>query len=382
MKRTLSILCLAAACLGSAPDLFSAPLDADLRALAAIPGEPRLVSAAGITRNDTPLLTIENPSAFDPAASRLRLVIVAGLDGDDRGARAALDAVRWLKRRAPKALRDRWTVSALPMGDPDGHARAKPFDFPPANGFYQDPEQPESRYVWRWVTYQAPDLVVEIRATGTDGEGAGSLAAALRDERAAGLGRTATATLPASAPAADLGKILATVRERSPLHAAILKRIARSPLDIAKVLANRYPAAPAISYIPALSWIKTLELAVLTGDDPLRSKVMAQVQPWLSGEKPLLGDRIQLTTVAGTMVFAEIARADAANGAARALAVEGADAALKAKAGGIPLYGQGWTDDMFMASSILARTAGMPVPGPGREHDLDRAAQLLTAYAG
>ena len=84
---------------------------------------------------------------------------------------------------------------------------------------------------------------------------------------------------------------------------------------------------------------------------------MAQVQPWLSGEKPLLGDRIQLTTVAGTMVFAELAKADAANAAARTLALEGADAALKEKADGIPQYGQGWTDDMFMASAILARTA-------------------------
>jgi len=105
---------------------------------------------------------------------------------------------------------------------------------------------------------------------------------------------------------------------------------------------------------------------------------MAQVQPWLSGEKPLLGDRIQLTTVAGTLVFAELAKADAANAAARRLALEGADAALKEKAGGIPQYGQGWTDDMFMASAILARTAGMP----DRGRDLDRAAELLIAYAG
>ena len=57
------------------------------------------------------------------------------------------------------------------------------------------------------------------------------------------------------------------------------------------------------------------------------------------------------------MVFAELAKADAANAAARELALEGADAALKEKAGGIPQYGQGWTDDMFMASAILARTA-------------------------
>jgi hypothetical protein len=42
------------------------------------------------------------------------------------------------------------------------------------------------------------------------------------------------------------------------------------------------------------------------------------------------------------MVFAELAKADAANAAARRLALEGADAALKDKTGGIPQYGQGW----------------------------------------
>src|SRR5471032_576274 len=108
----------------------TAPLDADLKVLAALPGEPRIVSAAGITRSEAPMLTIENGAAFDPASTTLRLVIVGGLDGDERGAQAALAAVRWMKRDAPKALRDRWIVSALPMADPDGHARAKPFHFP------------------------------------------------------------------------------------------------------------------------------------------------------------------------------------------------------------------------------------------------------------
>ena len=284
-----------------------------------------------------------------------------------------------MKSRAPKATRDRWIVSALPMADPDGRARTRPFHFPPVKGFYEDPEQPESRYVWRWVAYQAPDLLVEIRGDAAGGDAADSLTAAFRDGHAAGLGRTATAVLAASAPPEDLGKILAgVVGERSPLHDAIAKRIAREPIDIARLLAGRYPAAPSISYIPALAWINTLKLSALTGDEALRAKVLAQVQPWLSGEKPLLGDRIQLTTVAGTMVFAELATADGANAAARRLALEGADAALEEKADGLPQYGQGWTDDMFMASAILARTAGMP----DRGRDLDRVAQLLIAYAG
>ena len=366
--------------LGAGTRAATATLEADLKALAALPGEPRIVSAAGITRAETPLLTIENPSAFDPVSTKRRLVIVGGLDGDPRGARTAIDAVRWIKRGAPKSIRDRWVVSALPMADPDGHARAKSFTFPPTKGFYEDSEQPESRYVWRWVTYQAPDLVIEFRGEVAGSEAKDSLAVALRVAGAGRLDRTATAALPASASHDDLTLALARAFAggRSGVHQAIASRVSRPPLEIARLLAARYPAAPSISYIPALAWIKTLELSARSGDQALRAKVLAQIQPWLSGGKPLLGDRIQLTTVAGTMVFAELAKADPANAAARKLAIEGADAALEEKAGGIPQYGQGWTDDMFMASAILARTASMP----GRAGDLDRAAQLLVAYAG
>ena len=382
MKRALLVVLIAVACFASPTPTATAPLDVDLKALAALPGEPSIVSAAGVTRSETPLLTIENPSAFDPAPTRLRLVIVGGVDGDARGAQAAIEAVRWMKRGAPQKIRDRWIVSALPMADPDGQARAKPFHFPPAKGFYEDPEQPESRYLWRWVTYQAPDLVVEFRGDASGADAPDGLTAALRDSGGAGLERVATAVLPASAPLDDLQLALARASQRSPgprspLHGMIAARMARTPMEIARLLAARYPAAPSISYIPALAWINTLKLAKMNGDEALRAKVMAQVQPWLSGEKPLLGDRIQLTTVAGTMVFAELAKADAANTAARTLALEGADAALKEKDGGIPQYGQGWTDDMFMTAAILARTGSMP----GRARDLDRAAQLLISYA-
>ena len=377
MRRVLAVWFIGAIGLASPATIATAPPDGDLRALAALPGEPRIVSAAGVTRGETPLLTIENPAAFDPASTKLRLVLVGGLDGDPRGAAAVMAAVRWMKRDAPKRIRDRWIVSALPMADPDGHARTRPFQFPPAKGFYEDPEQPESRYVWRWVAYQAPDLVVEFRGDDAGGAAPDSLTWALLNAGPAGLGKTAAGVLPASATHDDLALALsrASVGARGPLRAAIASRVGRTPLEIARLLAPRYPAAPSISYIPALAWINTLKLSTLTGDAALRTKVMAQVQPWLSGEKPLLGDRIQLTTVAGTMVFAELAGTDAA---ARRLALEGADAALKEKDGGIPQYGQGWTDDMFMTAAILARTGSMPE----RARDLDRAAQLLISYAG
>ena len=378
MRRALPFVLCAIACFASPAPTATAPLDADLKTLASLPGEPSIVSAAGVTRSDAPLLTLENPSAFDPTSTRLRLVIVGGLDGDPRSAQAVIDAVQWMKRSAPQTIRDQWIVSALPMADPDGHARAKPFHFPPVKGFYEDPEQPESRYVWRWTTYQAPDLVVEFRGEAAATESPDSLTAALRDPRVAGLGVTNAVVLPVSAPHENLALALSGVRARSAMRGAIAKRIARDPIDVARLLAGRYPAAPSISYIPALAWVNTLKLSTLIGDQTLRAKVLAQIQPWLSGEKSLLGDRIQLTTVAGTMVFAELAQADPANAAARRLAIEGAEAALKEKDGGVPQYGQGWTDDMFMTAGILARTGSMP----DRGRDLDRAAQLLIAYAG
>jgi len=266
------------------------------------------------------------------------------------------------------------------MADPDGHARARPFRFPPAKGFFDDPDQPESRYVWRWVMYQAPDLVVEIKGDGAGdagSEAADSLTGALRAGRSSDPGQVAAVIVGASAGPQALAKVLAGVRQRSPLHDALARRVARPPLDISGVLAGKYPAAPSISYIPALAWINTLRLASIVGDETLRAKVHAQVQPWLSGDKSVFGDRIQLTSAAGTMVFAEIAKSDPGNAAARRLALEGADAALRRKDDGLPQYGQGWTDDMFMTAAILARTAAMP----GRGGDLDAAARLLVAYA-
>ena len=34
--------------------------------------------------------------------------------------------------------------------------------FPPDGNYFFDPEIPESRYIWRWISYQAPDLVIEL----------------------------------------------------------------------------------------------------------------------------------------------------------------------------------------------------------------------------
>ncbi len=304
----------------------AAPFEADVRAAAALPGEPHVVSAAGVTRDETSVLTIENETAFDPSDRRLRVVLVGAPGGD---ARPVIDAVRWFKTRAPRTLRARWALSALPLA-----------------AF----EAADNLSLARWITFQAPDLVVTI---GT-----------VRIEAAVPIQSIAVEDATRA-----FEKLLALPRDRSPLRSAMLARVERAPLEIARLLANRYPETPAISYIPAVAWVQTLRLASIDRNDTLRAKVVEQTRPWTSGEKKLFGDRILLTSVAGGIVFDELG--------ANVLFDEARSAAAKEKAPGEPEYGQGWTDDMFMAASVLARSGVKP----GRSGDMDAAARLLTTYA-
>jgi rhamnogalacturonyl hydrolase YesR len=321
----------------------TATLDAELRTIAALPGEPSTVSAAGVLKDETPVLTLENPDAFDAASPKRRAVIFSS--GTSAAASAAvLRMVTWFKTKAPQALRDQWTISALPSAM-----------FDPA----------DQKSMTRWMTFQAPDAAIEIvdRAAG---------------ERLIGPGDILTANWVIGLPAADdaLGRTLRSAKPgRSAVHDRLNALVQRDPLDVARLLAKRYPETPSISYIPAVAWTTTLRLAEIVNDDSLREKVTAQTRPWASGEKTLFGDRVQLTAVAGTMVFADLAAAG--NAAAGALATKGADLAAEENPGSIAKYGQGWTDDMFMGTAILARTGA----GAGRQKDLDVAADRLIAYS-
>lgn len=366
-----------------------AALAASLEALAAEAGEPRIVSGAGMTRDDVPLLTLENGSPFDPARPERRLVLVGGLDGDADSARIVLDAVRWFKSEAPETERARWLVSALPHALPGSDGDVPPAAFPPVDGFFDHPERPESRYVWRWVAYQAPDLVVEVRAgnelsvragsgPGAEGVPAGSLAAALAhpaNHTGIGLVDTLVATAGAADGAAAMRAVLARARDRqSTLRNVLNRRMARDPLSVARLMARRYPGTPSISYIPALAWVHTLRIAAMDGDASLRGKVLEQVAPWLSGNRPLFGNRISFAALAGTMIFSELTGLPGDDGAAAArLAAEGVALAAAETAPGMPEHASGWSDDFFLGT-IAAVRAGDP-------EGLAAAVRLVTTTA-
>ena len=392
----------------------TAALAAALDAVAAVGGEPSIVSGAGMTRDDVPLLTLENAAPFDASRPERRLVLVGGLDGDADAARVVLDAVRWFKTEAPEAERARWLVSALPLALPGAGAAGPPAAFPPVDGFFDHVERPESRYVWRWVTYQAPDLVVEVRGgdeaslyvwrrvadqtpdrgvdgragdevslrsgTGLDGEGrpASSLATALADpanHTTLGPVDTVLATAGAADGAAVMREVLARARDRqSPLRNVLNRRMARDPLSVARLMARRYPGTPSISYIPALAWVHTLRVAAMDGDASLRDKVLEQVRPWLSGSRPAFGDRISFAAIAGTMIFSRLSGLPGSDGETAArLAAEGVALAAAETAPGMPEHASGWSDDFFLGTIAAVRA--------GDADGLAAAVRLVTTTA-
>ena len=83
----------------------------ELESVANLAGEPRHISAAGVTRTGQRLITLENASPFEPSQdARRRIVVVAD---NDRAALATLAAIRWFKTAAPRNVRDQWAISAV-----------------------------------------------------------------------------------------------------------------------------------------------------------------------------------------------------------------------------------------------------------------------------
>ena len=147
---------------------------------------------------------------------------------------------------------------------------------------------------------------------------------------------------------------------------------ATEPLGIARILAARYPAQPIMSYIPALSWSGSMRLTVLTRDAQWRDKATKEMQSFVAGTTPAIAEPYRLTSLAGGLAFADAA----------AIANDAAAGALAQKVGAFMLpqgptevvrFATGWTDDMFMASSVLSRI-------DNGEHGAV-VGRLLTSYA-
>ena len=104
--------------------IAAAPYEADLKAVAALPGEPHTVAAAGVRQDETAILTLENPDAFDVRSPKRRVAVFSS-GASDAAADAVVRMARWFKRDAPRQVRDQWALSALPAATFEAAERSR-----------------------------------------------------------------------------------------------------------------------------------------------------------------------------------------------------------------------------------------------------------------
>ena len=108
----------------------------------------------GVTRGTQGIPALLHRDAYMPESSSMRVLLLSGFSGDDEDVSLAMRALE-LYRAAGPAVGDIVALSAAPCVNPGGNGDQS-LGFPPGENFFFDPEQPESRYLWRWVCFQAP----------------------------------------------------------------------------------------------------------------------------------------------------------------------------------------------------------------------------------
>ena len=347
-------------------------------------------TSCGVTRSLTPIPALVDRNAYSAETSRVRVLLVGGLSGSPADVDLALHALE-LYAGGGDGLALRVALSAVPCANPDGlrlsrgpenGAGGNPVrGYPPEGNFYQDPENPEKRYLWRWLCFQAPDLLVELwSGTGSvrwecnaaarrlaPGLGArevahDSLTSALGSGFPEGLGVIPAVRLTCSEEqlAREVSRLFGMLQQdamagKSPARQALDSRRSRSPLEIGRILATAYG--------------HTFEPVVYTQGVPISGRLrLAQLSPE-SGDPAhdivdLLGDFVQgglsdglaPSALASVVWGSELSRATG-DDRYSALITQAADRFQPGPPGAAPspCDPDFRTEDMFMAGALLGR---------------------------
>ena len=245
-------------------------LEVAVNKLAGAPGANWLRSACGVTRGDRDIIALVDRDAYAMDIDRIRVLLVGGLSGTPEDVGIAVRAARSI---AQKSHRSGIALTCVPCANPGGLALGSgPANgaggrvdrgYPPAGGFFDHPTDPEARYLWRWICYLAPDLVIEVRAGGVAGWEANAAADALRGGLAAAPAAPAVSLIaalgmegqvdPGTIPGVrlttngdelegELGRLLNLLSDEPPgpsrARQALESRAARDPIEVGRDLAR------------------------------------------------------------------------------------------------------------------------------------------------
>ena len=350
--------------------------------------------ACGVTSGVQGIPALLDRDAYLPASRRARVILISGLSGGDRDVALALRTLELFQNEGDR-LGDKIALTAVPWGNPQGSHDISA-GYPPLDNFFNDPQEPEKRYLWRWICFQAPGLVLEVRAGESvrwqTNDAAASLAPALNAATGAVEDGSLLAALGRGAPdspgpipglrltcsseslAAELRMLwnavsaLADSSAASPARRALDERRARSYLDVAGTLASVYGhQLDPVIYTQGVAISGRLRLAQLDPrDESVAPRIVEFVERYVSGSPEMSGER---SGGAGLIWGEELAEATGDHRYAD-LIVNVADRYQPGSNDGAPppCDPDFRTEDMFMAGAMLGRA--FSITGEGRYLDL------------
>ena len=352
-----------------------------------IPG--LITSAIGVTRQGTPIVSLLSETDLDLKTPKTRILLIGGLDGSTQSVASVLDAAKsFYGDDSAARWRERFVLSVVPCGNPDGtlaetgrkngSGGTAATGYPPQGVAYNDPHNPESIYLWRWIGMHAPDLVVDVRAgsmlrwfvpptlaAGFDGKIDGipmdSLTRQVR--RVAPCETGPIEALQVETPGQFFPELLAGLQRcsfagPSPARRELQRRLDRTPLQVAEQLSQHYGHdLSQVVYIPALALMGRVRLGALTGDSSHLTDVKRITAPYYDGNKP--SNPKSGSGLSGHLVFCELAQQSQAEERERYLELARAAADLGFDGSGasqpsMPFHLE-MSDSVFMGGPILAR---------------------------
>ena len=338
----------------------------------------------GVTRGGQNIPALVHRDAYRTESPRMRVILVSGFSGNEADVALAMQALDSVESWQP-ALHGNIALSAAPNVNPEGNGD-QALSYPPQDGFFFDADQPESRYLWRWLGFQAPGLVLDIRfansvaweanaaASTTLGyaigagplEQNGSLLEAMGGGQPDGLGPIPGLRLstPPEGLLSELDRLWTAIvslegasrvsQARSVLNA----RRERSVVEVARVLASAYGhELDPVNYTQGVGISGRLRLARLDPEGMSPAAEIAEiVAARMSGEAPWFGNNPGGANLAGLIWAGELAEATGDDRYAQLIV----DVANRYHAG----VGDGApppcdpdfrTEDMFMAGAMLGR---------------------------
>ena len=364
-------------------------------------------TACGVTRSLTPIPALLDRNAYSAESARARVLLVGGISGRPEEVDLALHALE-LYAGGGDGLALRVGLSAVPCANPDGLRLGRGPDngaggnlsqgYPPVDNFYFDAREPEKRYLWRWICFQAPDLVLELQS------GTGSVAwecntaarhlapavAASREIREEGLLRALGEGYPEGLGTIPGLRLTASddqlSRELSRLFGAVQQEGLLGPSTARRTLtARRKRSRTEVGRVLSAAYGHSFEPVVYTQGVPISGRLrLAELEP--SGASPaaditallgnfvdavsgVFGEDLAPSALASVVWGAELTPATG-DGRYANLMIEAANRFQPADVGEAPspCDPDFRTEDMFMAGAILGRA--YQVTGESRYVDL------------